>query len=306
LIHSHIQLWETEQKICIPYSNDAATAIAEHIAGSTEDFAVLMNEYAARIGAMNTNFTNPHGLADDEHYTTALDLALIAAYGLNIPKFAEIVATRRKVVSWEGREYGRTLNNSNRMLYLYEGSTGVKTGFTRATGRTLVSSAVRTFEDDVPMQLIAVTLNAPSDWADHAAMLDYGFYNYAPRVLAQENEPFGSILVTNGEADVLPLKTAARYIFPLRADEELTAQVVSNVPQSVEAPIVAGERLGNITVTVDGVEFSDYPIFAGASVERRKSALGGVVPPTEQSFGERFVGNVFAVFADWVVLVAGI
>jgi len=285
--------------------NDAATAIAEHISGSEEAFAELMNETAARLGANNTNFTNPHGLSDDNHYTTALDLALITAYGLNIPKFAEIVATRRKVVSWEGREYGRTLNNHNRMLYLYEGSTGVKTGFTRATGRCLVSSAIRTDENGVEMQLIAVTLNAPNDWADHTAMLNYGFYHYSPRVLATADEEYAVIAVTNGEEESLPLVASGQYIFPVRSDEQ-NLEIRKNLPESVEAPITAGDLIGNIIVVVDGVEYFNYPLSAGRSIARARTIFGGEVPPTEQSFGERFFENLFAVLLNWVKLAADV
>jgi len=263
-----------------------------------------MNETAIRIGAMDTNFTNPHGLSDDAHYTTALDLVLITAYGLNIPKFAEIVATRRKIVSWEGRDYGRTLNNHNRMLYLYQGSTGVKTGFTRATGRCLVSSAIRADENGEEMQLIAVTLNAPDDWADHTAMLNYGFYNFAAYILACDSEEFGTIAVTNGEEDVLTLVVQDRYIFPLRSGERQDARIIVNVPDSIEAPVNMGDKIGYISVAIDGNDFSDYPIFAGSSILRRKTIFGGEVPPTEQSFGERFVENVIEVFANWVRVVA--
>jgi len=279
--------------------NDAATAIAEHISGEIESFAELMNETAARIGVLDTNFTNPHGLSDENHYTTALDLAIITAYGLQIPKFAEIVATRRKIVSWEDRDYGRTLNNHNRMLNMYQGSTGVKTGFTRATGRCLVSSAVRDF-DGVEMQLIAVTLNAPNDWADHKAMLDYGFYNFAPRVLASPDEEFSTIAVTYGESEILPLKAGGQYIFPLRESERQTVRIAANMPDSIEAPIQTGDLVGHITVTIGDEEFSNYPIFAAMSIERKKTIFGGDVPPVEKSFGERFRENLVTLLEEWV------
>jgi len=284
--------------------NDAATAIAEHISGSEEDFAVLMNETALKIGAMDTNFTNPHGLAHDDHYTTAYDLALITAYGLNIPKFSEIVATRRKVVSWEGREYGRTLNNHNRMLYLYQGSTGVKTGFTRATGRCLVSSALKTDDNGVGMHLIAVTLNAPDDWADHRAMLDYGFYNFSHHVLACDSEEYGEIAVIKGEVEILPLKVSGQYIFPLRSSELENARITTNLPESVEAPISAGDVIGYITVTIDDEEYSNYPILAAASIERQKTIFGGVKPPSEQRFSERFWENIFTLLSNWITIAA--
>ncbi|MCL2740066.1 MAG: D-alanyl-D-alanine carboxypeptidase [Oscillospiraceae bacterium] len=154
--------------------NDAATAIAEHISSTTEKFAELMTKTAIeKIGVKDTRFTNPHGLSNEQHYTTAHDLALITRYALRIPTFAEIVSTKIKSIPMEGESWNRRLTNSNKMLNIYEGADGVKTGFTKATGRTLVSSATRD-----GMQLIAVTLNDPDDWDDHAQMLDYGFENY--------------------------------------------------------------------------------------------------------------------------------
>lgn len=108
--------------------NDAATAVAEHVGGSVEKFAVMMNEKAQAIGAVNTHFDNPHGLATDTHYTTAKDLATITAYGLKNDKFAEIVATKSKKVPWQGKSYQRQLTNHNKLLSMYEGCVGVKTG----------------------------------------------------------------------------------------------------------------------------------------------------------------------------------
>lgn len=169
----HIKMEDLLYGLMLNSGNDAATAIAEHISGDTKKFSELMNEMAGIIGAENTHFTNPHGLADENHYTTAYDLALIARYALQNPTFARIVATKSKTIPKENEKWGRILSNHNKMLLNYKGADGVKTGFTKATGRTLVSSATRD-----GMQIIAVTLNAPDDWADHAAMLDQGFAKY--------------------------------------------------------------------------------------------------------------------------------
>lgn len=108
--------------------NDAAVAIAMQVSGSVEAFAALMNDTAAKIGVQDTQFQNPNGLDDPQHYTTAYDLAQITRYGMQIPAFTEIVSTKTKRIPWQNKENGRLLSNHNKMLSLYEGADGVKTG----------------------------------------------------------------------------------------------------------------------------------------------------------------------------------
>lgn len=149
--------------------NDAAVTISEHIGGSVEGFVYLMNEKAKWLGMTNTNFANPHGLEDENHYSTAYDLALLMRYAMNDEKFMEISGT--KVYRAETRSYA--WQNKNRLLtQLYQYCTGGKTGFTRKAGRTLITSAEK--EDN---HLIAVTLNAPNDWQDHIQLYEWGFEN---------------------------------------------------------------------------------------------------------------------------------
>jgi len=154
--------------------NDAATAVAEHCAGSVSNFANQMNIRAKQLGATNSNFTNPHGLPDVNHYTTAYDLATIAAHGFKLPKFAEIVSLQEKSYQWLHGDDKR-LETENQMLKIYRGGNGVKTGYTQVAGRCLVSSAKR---GDV--QLVAVVLDSLLMWHDSVALLDYGFANFNP------------------------------------------------------------------------------------------------------------------------------
>ena len=155
--------------------NDAATAVAEHCAGSVQNFANQMNRRAKELGAKNSNFTNPHGLPDENHYTTAYDLATITAYGFKLPKFAEIVSLQEKNYQWLHGD-DKKLTSENRMLQLYRGANGVKTGYTQVAGRCLVSSAKRG-----EVQLVAVVLDSLLMWHDSVALLDYGFANFNPR-----------------------------------------------------------------------------------------------------------------------------
>jgi D-alanyl-D-alanine carboxypeptidase (penicillin-binding protein 5/6) len=153
--------------------NDAAVAISIHISQSVEEFVKLMNVTAKKIGANNTSFETPNGLDGDNHYTTAYDLALITRYALNNKDFKEIVKTSKITIDWDGKDYGRTLTNHNKLLKTYDGATGVKTGFTKKSGRCLVSSAKKD-----GTEVVAVTLNCPNDWVEHTNMLNFAFENY--------------------------------------------------------------------------------------------------------------------------------
>ena len=158
--------------------NDAAVTIAENIAGSEKDFAELMNKRAAEIGCKNSHFSNPHGLHYDEHYTTAYDLALIAAEALKNETFAKIVSTREKTLSYKKL----TIRNSNKLLE-DELFTGMKTGFTKAAGRCLVSSAKK---DGVT--IVCVTMKDPDDWRDHKEIMSEGLSRVSSFVLYKTGE----------------------------------------------------------------------------------------------------------------------
>ncbi len=150
-------------------ANDAAAALAYEISGSIEGFATLMNERAAAMGLTDTSFCNPHGLDGKEHYTTARELAFISAEAMNNPAFKAIVSTKSCTIT-NSDGYRRLVTNHNKLLSLYEGATGIKTGYTKKSGRCLVGAA----EKD-GISLISVTINAPDDWNDHAKMFNYGF-----------------------------------------------------------------------------------------------------------------------------------
>ncbi len=151
--------------------NDAATALAIAVSGNINNFAKKMNEKAIECGAVNSNFENPHGLHSKNHYTTAYDLALITAEAMKNPYFREMISLQKARIG-KG-ESARVIANKNKMLRLYDGANGVKTGFTKNSGRCLVSSAKRD-----GMQLIAVVLNHGDMWNDSMALLDYGFDNF--------------------------------------------------------------------------------------------------------------------------------
>ena len=151
-------------------ANDAAAALAYEISDSIEDFALLMNDKARSLGLSDTNFDNPHGLDSENHYTTAHNLAIICAHAMKIPKLVEICSTPKKEIVSSTQK--RLLLNHNKLLSMYEGCIGIKTGYTKKSGRSLASAATkgeRTY--------ICVTINAPDDWNDHKKLYNYAFSN---------------------------------------------------------------------------------------------------------------------------------
>ncbi len=160
--------------------NDAAVAIAEHVGGSEEGFVYLMNEKAKWLGMKNTHFDNPHGLDSETHYSSAHDMAILMQYAMENPVFQEISGSKRYLS--ENRSY--YWQNKNKLLTIfYEYCTGGKTGYTKQTGRTLLTTAEKN-----GMELIAVTLDAPDDWQDHMAMFEWGFEQFEMKEVDQNGE----------------------------------------------------------------------------------------------------------------------
>lgn len=224
-------------------ANDAAAALALHTAGSIEGFAALMNEKAAALGLQSTHFCNPHGLHDPEHYTTARDLAHLTAAALKNEIFAEIVATKRYSAPQMGTDAHRLFLNHNRLLRTFDGAVGVKTGFTKASGRCLVTAARRE-----GLLLIAVTLSDPNDWRDHTALLEWGFANYTA---FSPEFPALSLPVVGGEAATAALVPASPVRITLPANHGEIACTVE-APRFLFAGFAAGEQKGRLIYRTDG------------------------------------------------------
>lgn len=225
-------------------ANDAAACLAEAVAESQEAFVALMNERARVLGLVATHFVNPHGLADKAHYTTAYELGVIASHALQNELFARVANTRHYTFAGEG--ITRSLSNHNRMLVSYKGAVGVKTGFTKATGRCLVSAAER---DGV--LLIAVTLDAPNDWQDHTAMLDYGFSLLEKRELLKERAFSLSIPIVGAEvSSVVVTNAEALSVILPKGYADLTREV--ELPSFVYAPIKTGDSIGKVVFYDNG------------------------------------------------------
>ena len=236
--------------------NDAALAVAGSCCETVDDFVAAMNETAARLGMTNTHFANPNGLDDPEHYSTARDMALLAQAVLSQETLRRIAGTKTITIA------GRYLANHNKLLWRYEGCTGLKTGYTDEAGRTLVSSAKRDGQE-----LIAVTLNAPNDWSDHAALFDYGFSSY-PRTLAVEGDQSWLIPCGGSLGRFVAAGTGTDIFYPLAEGERLSVEV--SLPEQAEAPVRAGEPAGELICRLGTEVVLRVPLYyqSGASDDR--------------------------------------
>ncbi|MBE6541199.1 MAG: D-alanyl-D-alanine carboxypeptidase [Ruminococcaceae bacterium] len=232
-------------------ANDAAAAIAYEISGSIDAFADLMNETAAKIGLSDTHFTNPHGLDNEAHYTTAADLAKLTSYALQNPLFRKIVSTKKKEIPMNNGDGTRVLVNHNKLLRLSDDVIGVKTGFTKRSGRCLVSAAER---DGVCV--IAVTLNAPDDWNDHLAMHEEGFASYSSITLADIGEievqipcacaDGGYITATNKESLTVCVKNGVKIECIIEAYRLIIPPIIENAVIGQAVYYADGKRIGEV------------------------------------------------------------
>ena len=248
--------------IMLSSGNDAAIAIAEHIGGTVEEFSQMMTQKAIEIGALDTCFENPNGLPEEGHFTTAYDLAIITAYALKNKKFSEIVCVKQKKIPWQSSQWDRLLTNHNKLLDMYEGCDGVKTGFTKAAGRCLVSSATRN-----GWKAVAVTLNAPNDWQDHIKMFNKSFDSYIVHTVINKNEHIKTIPVLYGKEDKILLKCKNNIDLVVKKDETDIIDIIYNVPNSVEAPIRFGQVLGDVSILLNNVKVKSINLYSDKSIE---------------------------------------
>ena len=235
--------------------NDAAAVVAQVCAGGEEAFAQRMNRRARQLGMDRSHFVNASGLNADGHYSTARDLTRLAAACLENETVAAICASRSATFGV------RTFTNHNRLLEQYEGCVGMKTGYTQRAGRTLVSAATRDGQT-----LVAVTLNDPEDWRDHAALLDYGFAQYPARELCRAGEVVGCVPVSGSLVRFADVAAARSLSYPLGEGE--SAQVRVEYDDLAEAPVRAGQTAGRMVYLLDGEEIGTVELCYVQSVRR--------------------------------------
>ena len=250
--------------------NDAAVALAIYCGGTVEGFAQLMNDKARRLGLTGTHFENPNGLDSPGHYSTARDMAILSAYAMKNPIFAQTVSTKTVTAG------NRSLRNHNKLLWRVEGADGVKTGFTKAAGRILVSSATR-----CDRRLIAVTMNDPNDWVDHTALLEAGFSQYKVKQIAKEGDRLGCVEIAGGESGYAELIAAEDFSYSLTDGEE--TEIVLQGPGFVYAPVVKGQQAGYAYVCIEGEAVGKIPLVYGQTVE--------LVREPKKSFLQKLFGD---------------
>ena len=237
--------------------NDAAVALAIYCGGTVEGFAALMNDKAHKLGLTNTHFVNPNGLDTPGHYSTARDLAVLTAYAMENPIFAQTVSTKNVTVG------KRSLRNHNKLLWRFEGADGVKTGFTKASGRILVSSATRQGR-----RLIAVTMNDRDDWNDHARMLEDGFSRFSLQQIIQSGDCLGSVDVIGGDVQQVDVYAAQNFFYALAFGEN--PEIVLQGPDFVYAPVVQQQDAGYAYICLGDKAVGKVPVYFGQTVEKIK------------------------------------
>lgn len=250
-VGEELTLKELLYGLLLASGNDAALAIAGGCAGPVETFVDWMNQRAESLGMKDTHFANPNGLDDKAHYSTAYDMALLAQEVSKNEELMALVSTRSAFVA------GRSLTNHNKLLWRYEGCVGMKTGYTDAAGRTLVSCAKRGAQT-----LICVTLKDRDDWQDHAALFDYGFDAYPTHLLARKDKVFRSLPVTGSLLPQVEVVTASDVTYPLADGEKVRAKIM--LPEMVSAPVAKGTIAGKLTFLVGEETVGETYLLYGA------------------------------------------
>lgn len=241
--------------------NDACVAIAEHVAGQEQIFVNFMNYKAHRLGANNTNFCNTNGLPNDKHLSSAYDLALVTRYALHNPVFSRIVSTRTHAIP--GPNGKRILNNTNKMLWSYQGADGVKTGTTNAAGKCLVASASRDGR-----RLIAVVLHSDDRWSEAICLLNYGFERFDNQMIAVQGAPISSISVENGlkENVLVTVDKDISVTVPSGKDDSIKKVLVFK--KDITSPVIPGQPVGKIEVLVDGKKVNEADLLTMEGVAK--------------------------------------
>lgn len=271
-------------------ANDSAVAIAEHIAGSVEKFTELMNAKAREWGARNSNFENPNGLPDPNHYVTAYDLAQITRHAMTIPKFREITATEYYDIPRQNPLSPKRVWNHNKLIrggqWYYKGANGGKTGYTREAKQCLVSSASRDGQE-----FIAVVLGSEGNniWTDSKSLLDFGFANFRSVQLVAPGTKITEVPVKSGVSGVRLITETGLYYTAAKNEQVNASSKVELFPE-ITAPIAEGQKLGEVRYFKDGRDVGAVSLVAAGKVNRKPLAEPSVIGPVFG--GAAFIGLV--------------
>lgn len=252
-------------------ANDAAVALAESVSGSIEKFVELMNRRARELDMKDTHFCNPHGLHDTNHYTTAYDLGLLSREALKNPDFCKVVATKTTTIPWTGNDFDRLLVNQNRLLNRYDGTIGLKTGYTKEAGNCVVGAAQKG-----SLVLIAIALNSPTVYEDLIQMLDYGFSNYNLETIVLNQESATTFSVENGKENTVSVKPVTDLTVAATNQEknQITYRILP-IGQ-IQAPIQEGQILGTCKIYVSGMEAGSVDLAACSTIDQKPFILNVV------------------------------
>ena len=235
--------------------NDAAVALALYCGGTLEGFVQMMNDKAKMLGLTNTHFENPNGLDSENHYSSARDLAVLTSYAMKNPIFSKIVSTKNIKVG------DRYLRNHNKLLWQLEGAEGVKTGYTRAAGRILVSSTVR-----MGRRLVAVTIHDPNDWQDHAQLINDAFLQYEQKEIISKNQILGYAEIAGGAMGRVSLLAAEQFCYCLSPEEK--PEIYLSPPGFVYAPVAKDQCAGFAQIYLNNHWIGNVEMIYGQTVEQ--------------------------------------
>ena len=244
-------------------ANDAAVAIAQHLAGSVEEFNKIMNKKAREWGAKNSHFINPHGLPDEQHHTTAYDLAVIARQAIQHQKFTEISGTKTKTITRDNPEDFKYLMNHNRLLWNYDGTIGIKTGYTSIAQQCIVAAAQR---DNRELIVVVLKTQGQNIWSDTTTLFDYGFNNYQLHKLLDKGEVVGETVVKHSKQSI-PLITGedVYYNFVVNHQPKIEKKVNLNTPA---APLSKGDVVGQLELYDGKQKLKTVNILSNTEVKR--------------------------------------
>ncbi len=249
--------------IAVVSANDCVTAMAEYLSGSTENFVKMMNEKAKELGMNDTNFVNCHGLDEDDHLTSAYDIALMSRELLT--KHPQI--TNYTTIWTDSLRDGKSaLSNTNKLVRNYSGCTGLKTGSTSKALFNLSASATRN-----DLSLISVIMKAPTSairFSNASTLLDYGFNTFSYKSFATKGEVFKSIPVTKGTADTINAIYESSPSFLIKKGEESSITYEINLPESIQAPITQGQQLGTISYYLNNDKIAEVSLIAENSINK--------------------------------------
>lgn len=265
-VQDKITAWDMMNALMLVSENGGAVALAQAVGGDVPHFAQMMNDKARQLGCKGSHFVNPNGLPDDNHYSTAADMARIAVYCMKNPDFRKLVATQKNSIHWiNPRDKIAQLDNTNRLLGNFNGANGIKTGWTVAAGGCLAASAVRN-----GVELIAIVMHSPDPntrFTDAASMLDFGFGRVKMVEGLRKKDVSKNLLVRGGKKYTVRVGIDEDLNFPLLPGEDPKLfRVTLDMPRIVDADIDAGKILGTAILHYDGKPVARVPIVAKEDV----------------------------------------